>query len=77
MTELGPDAAGASGFTMLGGDDSLTCTDVTCLLPGVPGPVTTEPAPRSTKNRALRPVVSDTPPTSSTRRCGSRGSKKT
>ena len=44
MTELGPDAAGASGFTMLGGDDTLTCTDDACLLPGMPDPGTTQPA---------------------------------
>ena len=43
MTDPAPTAPGAPGFTMLGGDDALTCTDVACLLPSAPG-ATTEPA---------------------------------
>lgn len=44
MTEPAQEAAGTGGFTMLGGDDALTCTDQVCLMPSVPGAVTVEPA---------------------------------
>lgn len=34
MTDPTQPAQGPAGFTMLGGDDTLTCTDETCLIPG-------------------------------------------
>lgn len=35
MSESPHAAAGPAGFTMMAGDDALTCTDQTCLLPSV------------------------------------------
>lgn len=36
MTETSPGALGAPGFTILGGDDALMCTDDACLVPSAP-----------------------------------------
>lgn len=40
MTEPSPTTPGTAPFTVVAGDDTLACTDESCLLPGTPGAAT-------------------------------------
>jgi hypothetical protein len=58
VTEPAQPAQDLSGFTMLGVDDTLTCTDETCLIPGGPGAEAQWPSfPDPARNQLARVLV--------------------